>query len=135
MLDRLPLPTDNIYKFYALLGLILLIFTSGALVYSNKQTNDFLFEAIIEREVLNEIESPKDSELAQILVFDRKIEIAQSDRGFRRTVFGSMGAVAFYLMFFGFRKWNRKIQPQQDKLLELTIERLSLEIEEKKGNG
>lgn len=30
MENKIPLPTDNIYKFYALFGLLLLVFTIGA---------------------------------------------------------------------------------------------------------
>lgn len=52
MESRVPLPTDNIFKFYALFGLLLTIFSAGSVLYVNKSTNDLAFEIAVEYETL-----------------------------------------------------------------------------------
>ncbi|CAC9587217.1 hypothetical protein [uncultured Gammaproteobacteria bacterium] len=50
--NRIPLPTDNIFKFYALFGLLLVIFGIGSTLYVGKTTNDLVFEIAVEYQTL-----------------------------------------------------------------------------------
>ncbi len=52
--SRIPLPTDNIFKLYALFGLLLLIFSIASALYVNKSTNDLIFETAVNYETLKE---------------------------------------------------------------------------------
>ena len=52
MLNRVPLPTDNIFKFYALFGLLLVMFGIGSTLYVSKSTNDLVFGIAVEYETL-----------------------------------------------------------------------------------
>src|SRR5580658_8444623 len=105
--SQIPLPTDNIYKFYALFGLLLFIFSIGLCFYLGHATNDLLFQTIIEQETLKEIPNPSQAEKTKEQVLQRKIEIAVQDRTFDTRALGALGGVALVLMVYGFRKWHK----------------------------
>lgn len=65
--NKIPLPTDNIYKFYALFGLLLLVFTIGAALYVNRTTNDLLFDKIVARELLRQDPVPTHEQKLRLL--------------------------------------------------------------------
>ncbi len=52
MENRIPLPTDNIFKFYAMFGLLLVIFGIGSILFVSRSTNDLVFEVAVEYETL-----------------------------------------------------------------------------------
>lgn len=52
MENRVPLPADNVYKFYVLCGLFLTIFSIGAIIYVSQSTNGLVFDVVIEYETL-----------------------------------------------------------------------------------
>jgi len=54
MESKIPLPTDNIYKFYALFSLLLLIFSLGAFLYVQQSANEQVIAILPELEVLKE---------------------------------------------------------------------------------
>ena len=82
MLGRIPPPTDNIYKFYALFGLILFIFDFSSVMYINKSTNEFAFEAIIDHAALDAIEKRTPKQEAIKVAIERKVEIAATNKSF-----------------------------------------------------
>lgn len=52
MLSKIPLPTDNIYKFYALFGLLILLTTGVMFFIRHTEYNNMAFERYIPIEVL-----------------------------------------------------------------------------------
>jgi len=76
MENRVPLPTDNIYKFYALFGLLLTIFSIGAMVYVNQSTNDLVFDVAVEYETLKADPVRSVADEARFTLLERKLEIA-----------------------------------------------------------
>ncbi len=48
MESKIPIPTDNIYKFYALFGLVILISCIAAFLYVYSSTNELIFKKAIE---------------------------------------------------------------------------------------
>lgn len=128
MQNIIPLPTDNIYKFYALFGLILFIFGFSTLIYINKSTNDLVFKTIISVEVIESITNRSPVQEAELAVLKRKQEIALSDKQFYLYCIGSLMGFSVLLMYFGFHRWQTKIQPLQDELTELTIKKLKNEL-------
>lgn len=130
--SQIPLPTDNIYKFYALFGLLLFIFSFGLSVYVSKTTNKLLFQTLIDQETLKQLPNPSSVEKTKEQVLQRRIEIAVQDRNFDTRALGAVGGIAFCVMVYGFWKWHREVQPVQDKIAELQLEKLRLEVSQMK---
>lgn len=128
MENRIPLPTDNIYKFYALFGLLLFIFGIGATIAQTKVTNDFMVKSFIELEALKAIEKPNSVESFRRSVTERMIAIEKSDKEFFKWGLAVIAGIGFFLMIFGFGRWHSRIQPMQDELLQLQLEKLRREV-------
>lgn len=128
MLPKVTVPTDNIYKFYSLFGLVLLIFSFSSLIYINQNRNNTIFEIIIEQETLNAIKNPTATQKAKKLVLSRKYEIISSDKYFYLISISLLATIASFLIYYGFNRWHNKIQPRQDELIELSIRKLKKEL-------
>lgn len=129
MESKIPLHTDNIYKFYALFSLLLLIFSLGAFLYVQQSANEQVIAILPELEVLKEAKelSTKDAVRKQIL--ERQLEVIASDRKFFHRALGVLLGIAISGIWFGFMRWHRVIQPLQDEhtRIQLEISRLQLE--------
>ena len=121
MESKIPLPTDNIYKFYALFGILLLVTSIVAFAYTNQSTNTLLFNNFIALEELKLKENPSPLDGKRQAVLQRQRDIAISDRNFFNAVIGGLVAVAAVAMWFGFGRWHNVVQPKQDRLLDLPI--------------
>lgn len=121
MESRIPLPTDNIYKFYALFGLALLIASMAAFLYVHKSTNEMAFEVALEFAELAAKEHPSASELKRKEVIEKRLSIAVEDREIYNYTLSVFMGVGIFLMIMGFGKWQTVVQPKQDKLLDLQI--------------
>lgn len=128
MESRIPLPTDNIYKFYALFGLLLFIFGLGATIAQTKITNEFMVKSYVELEALKAIENPSSVEALRRSLTERLIEVEKSDKEFFKWGLAVVAGLGFFLMSFGFRRWHKRIQPIQDELLQLQLEKLRREV-------
>lgn len=127
--NKIPLPTDNIYKFYSMFGLLLLIFGFGSIIYLNKVTNNLVFESLIELENLNSIQQKSALEDAQEKVVLRKVELATKDKKSFINLLHLMIMGGSIMMIYGFLKWHTKVQPIQDEISKLTLEKLRYEVE------
>lgn len=132
MESRIPLPTDNIYKFYALFGLLLLIFGLSATIYTTKSTNEFMVAAVVDLEELKSIVAPTVRETARRQILQRQIEVAKSDKDFFGWACSGVGGIGFALMFFGFRKWHSGVQPTLDEITQLQLRKLRHEVDQQK---
>ena len=128
MESKVPLPTDNIYKFYALFGLLLFIFAIGANIVSIRNTNDYMYKSYLELEPLKSIEKPTNVELVKREMLEKMIDVAKSDKEFFSKCLSWLTAIGAVLMFFGFLKWQLAIQPLQDDLLRLQVAKLRHEV-------
>jgi hypothetical protein len=128
MENKIPLPTDSIYKFYALFGLLLFIFSVGATVYVARSTNDLVFTSAIEYETLRAIEKPTAVEIAKREGIEKRVEIALADKKFFLYALGTLVGLGMLAMIYGFTKWHRDIQPIQDETAKLQLEKLRLEV-------
>lgn len=128
MESRIPIPTDNIFKFYALFGLLTLVFSFGSSIYLTKSTNELLFTAVVELETLKALPhtSPVDEVRKQVL--QRKIEIASDDKKTLQAGCGLLAGFAVVGLVYGFRKWHSEIQPVQDELARLQLRKLRAEV-------
>lgn len=128
MENKIPLPTDSIYKFYALFGLLVFIFCSGAVIYVTRSTNDLIFTSSIEFETLKAIEKPTPIEIAKREGIEKRIQIALADKAFFLQALGVITAFAMFTMGYGFLKWHRDLQPIQDETARLQLEKLRHEV-------
>ncbi len=128
MNSKVPLPTDNIYKFYSLFGLVLLISSFILFVQTYTSFQQRAFDRFIELEVLNSQELLSPKELARKEAFESKAIIDKSDKKLYMRFIGGFIGLSLVLIFYGFRKWHIKIQPQQDLMAQQQIEKLALEI-------
>jgi hypothetical protein len=131
MESRIPLPTDNIYKFYALFGLLLFIFSCSALIYNNQSNNSRVFEYVMELEAIKTL--PADTGSVRKDVAEKKFELLKSDKKFYINAIGILVGIALWMMFFGFYKWHREIQPVQDEIAKLQLEKLRVEVAQLKN--
>jgi hypothetical protein len=128
MENKIPLPTDNIYKFYAFFGLLTFIFCIGGTLYLSKSTNELIFASSIEYETIKAIEKPTPVEIAKQKAIEKKIEIAISDKEFLLNALSGLIGGSVLLMYYGFHKWHLEIQPIQDETARLQLEKLRHEV-------
>lgn len=128
MESRIPLPTDNIYKFYALFGLVLLVTSIAAFLYVHKTSNELAFEAYIEYAELDTKEHPTPVEKKRKEIIEKRLEIAVKDRDFYNYALSALIGVGLFLVGFGFWKWEKDVQPRQDDLLDLQIEKAKQDL-------
>lgn len=130
--SRIPLPTDNIYKFYALFGLLLFVFGIGSIIYVNQSTNNLVYEIIVEYHTLKNIpeEARSLAEEATFQVLDRKLDVAVRDKVFYSSGIGAIIAIGMFMIWYGFRAWHTVIQPMQDEITRLNIKKLKQEVGE-----
>ncbi len=124
MQDKIPLPTDNLYKFFALFGLVILIFSLGATIYIVKEANVQLIDVAIQLDSAN----TKGLSDKTISIIEGYREVIISDReGFKDLLVG-LAIFGTALGLFGFSKWITKIQPIQDELVALQVEKYKNEV-------
>ncbi|WP_339414208.1 hypothetical protein [Pseudomonas sp. EA_35y_Pfl2_R5] len=128
MESRIPVPTDNIFKFYALFGLLLFVFACGALIYVTQSTNELVFTSYVELETLKEQKTPSPSVVAKIAMFERLLEIGLQSKEMYRYVIAFFSGIGFWLSVYGFWQWHRRIQPVIDEMQRVQLELAKLQL-------
>lgn len=132
MVPNIPVPTDNLWKFAALFGLVLIVTCIAGFIYVHQTTNALVFESVVERAVLEEKARADPLSAKKIAVIDRKLEIATGDRPVLIFLLALIAVLGIVSSGWGFLNWAR-IQPSHDRLLELQVakaereERMALE--------
>ena len=121
MHSKIPIPTDNIYKFYALFGLFMFIASGYVFIQIHFMYNDLAYKNYVEYEVLKDTKNPTTEQEAKKVIHERKMEIAGENKKLFLQLVGFFIAASLCLMAFGFYKWHRVIQPIQDKIMKKTI--------------
>ena len=136
MESKLPVPTDNIFKFYALFSLLLLVFSVGAVIYVQKTTNDLMVSTWVEFDALQQAKDLPPRDQARMSIIKRQHEVAKEDRKLFNQGLGGLIAVALFGIWYGFRKWHVEVQPLMDEsarvqlaIAKLQLERLQIEVE------
>ncbi|MBI3440965.1 MAG: hypothetical protein HY052_04055 [Proteobacteria bacterium] len=128
MENRIPLPTDSLYKFCALFGILLFVFGFGTSIYITYSTNELLFKSDIEYESIRLLKDPTPVDIAKQRGIEKRVEVALSDKKFFLYSLGTIIAGALFLMIYGFSKWYRVTQPIQDETARLELEKLRKEV-------
>lgn len=130
MESRIPLPTDNIFKFYALFGLLLFVFGVGASLYNTRSTNGFVASAVVEHAALAALPTPTAGEQKRKEILTRLLEIAGKDKNVFRWASSLIAAAGFWMSAYGFWIWHRRIQPVQDAISRLQLRKLEIELKQ-----
>jgi hypothetical protein len=130
MENKIPIPTDNIFKFYAFFGLLIFIFSAGSIIYVTRSTNELVFQAVIELETAKQISNPSAADTAKINLLERRLKVAASDRTFYTIACGVIGGFGSLLIYYGFTKWHKEVQPIQDEIMQLQLKKLRHEVEQ-----
>jgi hypothetical protein len=125
-IPKLPVPTDNICKFYALTGIILFVTSITLIVLLSTRTNDIIFETVtqeIEAEKLEEGEERKIRlEMAETLR-----DIAVKDRDTGSGVLTFFATLGFVVAAYGLLKWHLEIQPLYDQILKFERDKIKID--------
>jgi hypothetical protein len=128
MESKIPLPTDNIYKFIALFSLILFISGFGTVIYATNATNAMAFEHWVEVETLRALETPTLEQATRLQALEKKIEVAVDDKDAYRSLAIFMIAAGTVGMVFGFGYWHLRIQPRVDQMAATQLEIAKLQL-------
>ncbi len=128
MQSRTPLPTDNIYKFYALFGLLLIIFSCGAVIYVSQSTNETVFSTLVEVETLKEQKEPTPSVQVKIEALGKLLEVAKANKDFFNKSLGILIGLAVCIAFYGFYLWQTGLQKVIDETQKVQLEIAKLQL-------
>ena len=128
MESKIPLPTDNIYKFIALFSLVLLISSFATVIVATNTSNSVVFEHWVELETLRAQETLSVSEASRLKALERKIDIAVADKSTFVTWAGFISALGTLGMFVGFGYWHKRIQPLADQMAATQLELTKLQV-------
>lgn len=126
--SSIPVPTDNLYKFACLFGLALII--SGIFAYAQIYTSS-LDRKIKHSEAVIELESKPDrskSDEDRLLLNRRLIDVTHSNEKFAYNAIAVVFAFGILLSAYGAVKWRRYVQTRDDRLAELQLQKLDLEL-------
>lgn len=134
MESKIPVPTDNIFKFYALFSLLLLIFSLGAALYIQRSANELAIAVLPDLETLKQAKelSPRDE--VRMHVLDRQLEVSASDKKLFLQGLGFLMAISVVGIWHGFRRWHTVIQPLQDEHAKVQLELAKLQLEKLKAD-
>jgi hypothetical protein len=128
MESKIPLPTDNIYKFAALFSLVIVIVSFCSIIYSNSTANAIVFEHWVEVETLQAQEKLSVEQASRLKALERKIEVAVSDKKTFTQLASVFLGLGIFGVFLGFGYWHKRIQPLADQMAvaQLELSRLQL---------
>ncbi len=128
MTPNIPIPTDNIYKFYASFGFVLLIAALVSFVYVHNSTNEKVLAWVTNISKLENSQKITKYEEEQIDLYKKLIEVSKKDKKLFSNVLLTTSVLGLFVSGFGFYKWEKEIQPRDDKLTELKIKQLENEL-------
>jgi len=139
MENKIPLPTDSLYKFVALFSMTIVIGAFYLTFYAGESSNAVVYENWGELASLQSLEKPNAGQVARKEMLERRIEIAVENRkalvkfSVALVLIGTVGG------FIGFAFWIRKQQKVADQIAENQLELSRLQLlalrHELKGKG
>lgn len=133
MNPNIPIPTDNVYKFYAMFGLVIMLTTAIMFFIRHEEYNRRAFERHVPMKLLETNQDLNDQQKHELYLYGQKAGIDKSNKKLELSLYMFLFVLpGAFLTTYGFFMWHTKIQPVQDKLFELQLERLRIEV--KKAN-
>lgn len=138
MESRIPLPTDNIFKFYALFSLLLLFFSVGSIIYMQKTSAEWARDNGVEYSLLLQgVELSPEEEIRKVLLA-AELKSIKTYAKFYSAGLGALLGISLIGLWYGFSRWHKYVQPLVDQQLELQVEisraqlaKLQAELKEK----
>ncbi|WP_415886016.1 hypothetical protein ACMXYO_15430 [Neptuniibacter sp. QD37_6] len=129
MTPGFSIPTDNIYKFYALLGLALVLSSMLSFVYVYDTSRAKALERAEEMMILEQKEelSVRDAKRKELL--EALVKVEEENKKFYMSVLNYSLAAGIAIGLFGLMVWQFSVQPRSDRLIELQIKSLEEEVE------
>lgn len=128
MESKIPLPTDNIFKFYALFSLFLFVFSIAAVIYTTQASNDRVLRFYPELEGLRQTKVLTPHDEARKAVLERLFEVQKADKKFYMHGLGVLAGLSFWGMLYGFWRWHREVQPRLDEASRVQLEIAKLQL-------
>jgi len=128
MQPSLPVPTDNIYKFSCLFGLVLIVSAIFAFVTSYSSSLD---RKVKHLEVMIPLEAKENRTKAEndlLALHKRLIEVTKLNEQMTIWPVAVVMVLGLSLSWYGAKKWNQVIQTSDDKLADLQIRKLEAEV-------
>lgn len=126
--SKISVPTDNIYKFMATFGLVVIISSLTLLIYMYQYTNDVIYKnatAIYDIDIGSR--SDKDKE-RRVKLLESEVKIAVTNRDIGKFGFLALFTIGLIISMYGFNKWYAFIQPKHDEILKLQRIKLQGEV-------
>ena len=133
MESKIPLPTDNIYKFCALFGVLLFLTSIVSIVWVGNSTNETVYSLVKEYESIPGGEEEDKDETSLAKTIEALINAQVENRDIYNKGLGAAIGLSILLMFYGFREWHYKIQPKQNEYFDLQLQKLKQEVETNPG--
>ncbi|MGU1977967.1 hypothetical protein ACSES0_27755 [Pseudomonas aeruginosa] len=139
MENKIPLPTDSLYKFVALFSMTIVIGAFYLAFYAGESSNAVVYEKWSELASLQSLEKPNAEQAARKEMLERKIEIAVENRKTLVKLAAFLAGVGTLGVYVGFAFWIRKQQKVADQIAENQLELSRLQLlalrHELKGKG
>src|SRR6266511_4160556 len=129
MEPSIHIPTDNIYKFASLFGIAIFISSMLGSVYFIVRFNELATKTVLDFEALKAKESLSTVESVQKTILEKTRNVNRANSIIFPCLLGGSLGGSFFLSILGVLNWYRKVQPKQDELLNLQIEKMKREIQ------
>jgi len=134
----MSVPTDNVYKFLAIFGLVMVIASFWGVITQTSLTNEIVLVSAPEIAALEANQSATPGEKAKLDVLKKRKEAAIEDRKEINNLCSKMAGWGTAVSLAGFFLWYWVIQRLQDRLLKLQVletERKERESTTQGGDG
>jgi chromosome condensin MukBEF MukE localization factor len=128
VLNNLSVPTDNVFKFYALFSLVGLLFCFGSIIVLGDKTNEIIFSHADELELLKVVQSPNKAQQIRLATIQKKVDIAVSNHKFLIAMISLGSAISVFGMAYGFRRWHTNVQRPNDEAARVQLETSRLQL-------
>jgi hypothetical protein len=108
MVPGIPIATDNIYKFYALIGLAFFIASILGTIYITDSYNNHIYQNYPHLEVLKRKTDLSEEEQITKSILETKMKINRSDKDFFIRGLDIVGGLGIGLMFSVFSPGTKK---------------------------
>ena len=128
MQPSLPVPTDNIYKFCCLFGLVLIVSSIFSFVASYSSSLDRKIK-YTETVIPLKAKAKRTEAEEEILKLHQKLlQVTGSNEETAGYAIGVVMAIGIGLSVYGAKRWHSIVQRRDDLLAELQIRKLSAEV-------
>ncbi|SFW17971.1 hypothetical protein SAMN03159511_1137 [Pseudomonas sp. NFACC19-2] len=139
MENRIPLPTDSLYKFVALFSMSLVIGAFYLTFYASDSSNAVIYDNWSELASLESLKEPNAEQAARKQLLEKRIEVAVEDRKTFVNLAVFLAVIGTLGVYIGFAFWIRKQQKVADQMAQNQLELSRLQLlalrHELKGKG